>query len=827
MDLETQQQVNGFIHSRSMRTKRSEHSTGILESLKSSNESMLETNSQNQKNSSGLMPDGPVFDKMSLNDINTQNETEGTVGESSVGTLAQSVTENPFSLAETSVQSENIRPMSFENSRTLSERESKTYNHSKVDSDTQILTRNNSTLYQYSNGTGESPVVQVQYNTLNNTAENDTVKDTSSENITRNLNSQFLHNDSQTVVQKNGNDLSSERRTTSTLPSQSFENATTFPNPHDRLTLSTDPLPTSNHKPGVLHHALSNSNSNGSTLPSNTSTPTSPFYSTMSTTKSTTLLFYLNANLTEALKSVDWAANNTMYIVPSYSSEYNFKNQTEKLPDAETGHTLLPGKVHTALRIPQNSSLLGLSTISVTKNKAKTPENDPSFHSELSANSTSTSSQLLYLSQANISIEPFPRSLSVTIKPIESGNVPETITEPSNILSVQDSPQVSPVPVPTVDNTISLVTPASKLSSFISPMKVPESVVTYPVPFVSSAESITSSTIVSPVTSSTISSVVNPTEAATSDPIYKTVPLLESGTSSIISSTEPSVATANSSPFSSTVPEPVTSSTISNTVPSSETVTSSTISSVAPSVGTVLTSRISSTVPATLTSNTISNIVPSLETKTSSIISNPVSSVQTVSSSKVSSTVPTVKAVTSSTISKKVQLENTETSSTISNYVPSVKTAISITTSNYSPLVQTETSSTAFSTVQSADNQTSSTISNFGPSVKNIISNISSSAMPSAEPTTSSTISSTVPLAETVTASTISTVSFSTVPSVTYTLTTKDTRQINEFQVSTSGKNHPSHRNEEDRQKSFTSFSDNGNTTSLNITHEVITLACE
>jgi hypothetical protein len=818
-------QVNGFIHSKRVRTRRSEHSKGILEPFKRSYESVLESNIQNWENSFGSIPDGPVFDdKMSVHDISTQNKREVTVGEGSLGTLIQPDTENPFSLAKISVQSENISTMSFENSTTQPKRERKTHTQSTVESDIQILTKNTSSLHQYSNGTAESPVVQAQYKTLNNTAVNDIIKDTSSENITRNLNPQFLHNNSRIYVQKNSNDSSSVRRNASTLPSQSLENTIVFANMYGRPTLPTNSVLTSNHEAGVFYsHVLSNSNNNGSTLPSNTSVPTSPSYLTISTTKPTTPFLDLNENLTEYLKPVDQAVNNTMYTGPSNSSEYNLKHQTGKLSDREPIYTLIPEKLHTVPRVPKNISSFILPTVSETKNKAQTSENGPSLHSQLSVKSTTstTSPPLFYLSYANISIESFPRNLSVTSKSTESGNVPETITESSNTVSVQDFPQVSPVPDPTaINSSMSLVTPvlASKLSSFISPMKIPESVVTYPVPIVPSAETITSSAIVSPVpsveaaTSSTISRVVNSTETVISDLIYQSVPSLETVTSRIISSTGPSVGTADSSPVSSTAPETVPSSTISNTVPSLETITSNSITSTLPSVGTVTSSRISSTVPETVTSSTISNTVPSLETRTSSTISSPVSLVKTVSSNTVSSTVPSVKTVTSSTISNDVQLVDTETSSTISSHVPSVKTAISNTISNYIPSVKTKTSST---------------ISNFVPSVENIISNIFSSAVPSAEPITSSTISSPVPSVQTVTTSAISTPSFSKVPSINYSLATEDPKQINEFQVGISGKNQSSHRNKEDIEKSPTSLSDNRNTTSLNVTHEVITLTCE
>ncbi|XP_021929596.1 mucin-3A-like isoform X2 [Zootermopsis nevadensis] len=757
MDVAIHQEVNGFIHFKRVRTRRSEHSEGILELFKNTNKTMLESNIRNLENSSGPMPDSPVFDdKMSFNDITTQNEIEFTVGESSAGKLIQPDRENPFSLVKTSAKSEDKGPMSFENSRTQPNTEIKTHNRSEVESDIQILRRNISSLYQYSNGTDETPGVQAQYEMLNDTAVNDTVKDINSENITKNFNSQ-------TDIEKKSNKLISVKGTESTSTPQSSKNILIFANTHSRPALSTNSLPTPNHVTRVLYsNVTSSSNNNGSTLPSNTSTPALPSYITITTTQSTTPFLDLNQNLTEDMKFVDQAVNNTMYTVPSNSSEYNLKDQTRKFPDDETVYTIIPGKLHTALRFPQNVSSFTLSTLSKTKNKLKTSEDGPSFHSEFSVKLTTSTATppLFYLSDANISTESFPRNLSVTSKSTESANVRESTDQSSNTESLPNFPQVSHVLVPTVNNATSLGTPepASKLSSLISPMQIPESVITYPIHIVPSTETITSSATVSPVlsvkavTSSTIistvssvgnitsnktSGVVNSIETVILDPINKTVTLLETVMSTIASSTMPLVATPNS--VSSTVPETVTLGTISNTVP--EIVTLGTISS---------------TVPEIVTPSKIFSIVSSVGNTTSNKASRVVNSTQTVISEPINKTVSLLETVMSTIVS------NTEPLSANTNLISSTVT----------------------------------------------------------ETATPSTVYSIVPSIETVTTSTISTPYFSTVSSTNYALATKEPRKINQFQVGISGKNQSTHKTEEYIRTSLKNLSANRNSTSLNVTHE-------
>jgi hypothetical protein len=769
MNVEIKQEVNGFIHSRRVRTRRSEHSKGILEQFKTSNKS----NTQSWGNSSRSMRNGPVFDDtMLFNDISTQNETDSTTVEGFMDSLIQPERED-------TVHFENIGSIPFENSRTQPEREDRTQNQSKAENDTWLLTRNTLSLYQFPNYTSERPVVQTQHST----AGKDIVENTSSENITRNLNPRFLHNILQTDVKRNGNNLSSVRTIASALPSQSSENNITSGSLYDMLALSAKPLLTSNHEAGVFQDpVLKGSNNNGSTIPSNTTMPTLFSYFTISITNSGTPFPDLNGNLTADLKHIGQVVNNTMHTVPSNKSEYYSALHTGKLSDGEPSYTSVPGKLHTAPGVSPNLPSFKSSTVSELKNKFSTPENVTSFH----------------LSDANISIQSFPRNLPVTAKSIESENAPEYITESPTTMFVEDFPPVSTISVPTANanyNTVSLLRPlpAFKPSSSILSATIPESLVTYPASLVPSSETIASSasaravTPVEVVTSSTISRAVDSTESVLSDPIYKSVPFLEIKTSRAISSIESSVGTVTSSTLSRTVPETITSSTISNTIQSLETMESNTVSNSELSVGTVISSTISSTAPETVTSSTISSIVPS---------------VKTVTSSTLSSAVPSVKTVTSSTIY---------------HYVPSVKNTISNTIYNYVPSVKTVQSTIT------ADTVTSSTVSISVPSVENIVSNIISSTMPSAEVITSSTTSDTVPSVETLMTSTVST-DFSIVPSVSYTMETKDSRQINEVQVEISGKNLSSRRTEEVTEKSFSSLSENRNITSLNVTHEVILL---
>jgi hypothetical protein len=77
-----------------------------------------------------------------------------------------------------------------------------------------------------------------------------------------------------------------------------------------------------------------------------------------------------------------------------------------------------------------------------------------------------------------------------------------------------------------------------------------------------------------------------------------------------------------------------------------------------------------------------------------------------------------------------------------------------------------------------------------------------------------------LPSTETEISSTIATF-FSTVPSLSYQITTTDPIQGNKFQTNISGKNKSSDNIEEELDKSFTTVSDKSKTTSLNDTCEV------
>jgi len=198
-----------------------------------------------------------------------------------------------------------------------------------------------------------------------------------------------------------------------------------------------------------------------------------------------------------------------------------------------------------------------------------------------------------------------------------------------------------------------------------------------------------------------------------------------------------------------------------------------------------------------ITSNTISTTEPSPETINSSKISNTEQSTASVASSTDTTTLYPV-----TTFDSMPSLEGVS-ESTDSSTVPSVE---NISSRGISSTVQfVETTSIIPTSVQSSENAPLGSIS---------------ATLPSQATITSNTIFSDLPSTETEISSTISTF-FSTVPSLSYQITTRDTNQGNEFQTDISGENKSYDNIEEELNKSFTTVSDKSKTTSLNDTCEV------
>lgn len=757
-----------------MRSRRSKRSKELPEQVNRSDEKLLELHAQSWENSTRSMLDGPVFDgKISLNDTGIKNEKESTtaqpVREGSMGTLVQPEREVAISLGKNYIQSENVDPISLQTSSLESEREDQQQNHNKFRSDAEISRQNNSSLHQYSNGTAESLAAQLYYHILNDTALYFSLN-TSSENITRDLNAQYMHYISGTTVQGDGNDLSSVRAS-STL--QSLENITFFANPYSGGALSLNSLPTPKHQGEVLHDlAVNSSNTNGFNLPFSMSVSPLFSYLTHSIENSTTPFPDLRVKSTDDLKYDGEVANNIMHTIFPNSSEQYSKFHTRKLPETEPILTLIPQKLHTIPRVPQNNSFI-LTTVSETKNQANSSENGPSFHSESSVKSTTltVSPPLFWSAEANISTQSSPHNFSVTTNSTDSRTMSGNTTESSHTVFVDDFPQITLVSVPTGNySATALITPVppSITSTSISSMKISK-------PWVINA-----------------ASVVPQAETRTSSTISSTFPLVETVTSSNISSTLPSAKTSRKISSSVSSVKGVISKPISNTVPPLETVTSNTFSSNLQSVEAVSTNTISNILLSgeTVTSNTISKIVPSPEIVNSNTISNMVPSAETVLSNTISNSVSPVETATSSTISSRVSSAEIATSSTIFNTMASVETVTSNIISSSVPPIETITSGKIFSTVP--ETVSPSTIYNVVPSSETVTSHIVSSA----------------------------------VPSVNYIMPTEDPTQRYEFQAGNiSSENKPSQRSEEEIKKSLTSLSDN--TTSLTVTHEVNVLTCE
>jgi hypothetical protein len=197
-----------------------------------------------------------------------------------------------------------------------------------------------------------------------------------------------------------------------------------------------------------------------------------------------------------------------------------------------------------------------------------------------------------------------------------------------------------------------------------------------------------------------------------------------------------------------------------------------------------------------ITSNTISTTEPSPETINSRKISNTEQSTANVTSSKDKTTLYPVTTFDNTSLLEVVS------ESTVSSSVPSEENI---------------SSRGILSSVQSVE--TTSIISSSAQSPENATLGLISATVPSQATVTSNTIFSALPSTETVTSGTISTF-FSTVPSLSYQMPTRDTIQGNKLQTDISGKNKSSDSIEEELKKSFTTESDKSKTTTLNDTCE-------
>jgi hypothetical protein len=553
-----------------------------VQSFNSSNESSAGVNNQSWRYVTSIRKENGI----------SVTSTE----ESSVGNSTQSETGVTMSLEE----STNVVSVFFENSSIPPEKEYQQQTQNKTGNDKQSLAGNASSLHHYSNGTARRLGTQVQHHALNTTT---TDMKNSSEDVTRNLDTHYLHNISRSYVQ-DGNDLSSAETSTSSLPSQSVEHTTLSVTLDDTVTLSPHSLHTYNHDTEVLDDSLRNSsNTNDANLPSNMSLP--QFFSYLTSIDNSTTPFPdLNRNFAEDFNHDTHAADGTTYKVPSNSSEHFSNLHTTKFP-GQAIVTLIPKKLYKAT-IPPNISFISSATPE-TKNQANTSENTSPSHSESSAKSTTSAGypSLFYSASANTNIttESPPITLAVLNNSTESRIMIGTATVSSKAASA-DVPQTSPVPVPNVDYSImSFVTtvPSSIPSPSISTMKSFETWVPHITPVVPSVEAISSSKtsntaqLAATVTSSTVASTLN--QGTT----YKSMSSLKSVSESRISSTVHFVETTSISSSSVPSSETVSSGFISATVPSSATITSNTISSAIPSTATVTPSTIStffSTVPS-------------------------------------------------------------------------------------------------------------------------------------------------------------------------------------------------------------------------------------
>lgn len=781
MDVATCHEVHDVIYSKRVRTRRSGHSKEILEQVNRSNESVPGSNVHSQNHSTRPTIDGSVVNgEISLNDSSIQNG-KGTsmqsMEESSVGNLVQTVRRVTISSDENYVHPRKADAVSFENTNVQLEREDLHLNQNKSGNDTQILREVTSSLQQYPYNTTGKSTFQPLYNTLINTVVEPIMKNISSENMTTNLNTQYLQN-----ISRSGNNFSSVRTTAYNLSSQSSEITTLFAKSYDS---SQYLLSTSNHENESLHTpVMNNSNINDFNHPPTVSINPLDSYSMPSTNNLSTLFLELNTNLPEDHKQVGQEDKNITYTAHSNVSDQYSALHTRKLPERKPAVTLIPEEVHKVPSIIQTSSSFISSRVSEENIQTNTFENYTSFHSEPSMNpTTSITSSLLFYSSAGayINSEISPNTFSVTTTSTESEIASQTIIESHNVVSEEDFLQTTLAQVSIANcSTKSLVTPVphSISPSFDTPTKILETWDTNITPTVSSVENILSSAIFNTVE----------TRDVTRNKISSNAKPVESVISNFISNTAPSL-------------ENITSRTIFNTVPSVNDVTSDTISSNVESADNMSSGEVSSTVQSleTLTSSTVSSIMPSVENTISETLSNLVAVVNVTStaksSSSISSTIQSLETVTPNTVPNTVQLTDNVTSGAISNTVLSA-----------------ETSNTVSQNMQSAKPVTLNSLPSTVLSLTVVTSNTNSSPLLSVESVTSTT------------SSTFS----SSVPSMKYILPTKDAKQRDKFHVDiVSGKDEYSHRTEEETGKSFDSLSDNSNTTSLNVIHEVNTSICK
>jgi hypothetical protein len=754
MDVAICHEANGLMHSKRVRTRRNGHSKETLEEVSTSNESVSQLNVHSWEHSYRPAIDGSVVNgEISLNDTNIQDVKSTTMQsfeESSVSLLIHTEGGISVSLDKTYVQPTKSDPTSFENVNVQLEREEIT-----------------PSLQQYPHNTAVRPS-QPQYNTLNTIVAEPVMKNVTSENIKRSLNTQYLKNTSRSNVIRSDSNLSSVR-TAYNLSLQSSEITTPFTKSHDTLIFSPDPLSTSNHETEVSHTPeMNNSNTNDFNHPSTLSiNPVAPY----SRTKNLTTPFLeLNRNLSEVQNQVGQAANNITYTVHSNISDQYSEPQTKKLPEGESVH-----------EVPSvNQNILSFTSSRVSEKNIQANTLHTSFNSETSINSTTSisPSPIMYsLADEYINSKISSNDFSIT-NSTESEITPAANNESHNVVSEDESPQTTPVPVPTTNSsTVSLATPAphSISSSFSTSTRIME---TWNINAASTESSVRN------LSSSSIFTTVESTDVITNK-IFSNMKPAESAISNISFTTAPSLGT-------------VISGTILNNVVSVEDATSGTTSSYEISAENVSSRDISSTGRSVenLTSSTVLYIMPSTENAISNTLSSAVAVVNVTSTAKyssaISSTVQSLEAVTSNTIPNIVQSTDNVTSGTISNTVLSA-----------------EASNTIFQTVQSAK----TLLSNSTPLLLTVVmSNASSSPVPSVESVTKRA-SSTTP---------------SSVPSKDYILPTKDATQREKFQVDTvSGKEESFHTTEEETESSFNSLNDNSNTTSLKIAHEVNMLICK
>lgn len=596
--------TEGLTYIKRVGGRHSRHLIGTVQSFNRSHESSAEVNNQRWRYVTSTWEEKGI--------------SVPSAEDNSAGNFAQSETGVTIPLEK----STNLVSVLYENSSIQPEKhQQQTLNN--TGNDTQLLTENGSSLHQYSNGTARRYETQFQHHALNNMAID--TKNISYQDITRNLDTHNLLNIARWNVQE-GNDLSSIRTTTSSLPSQSLENTVSV-KLHDTVMLSSRSLHTSNHDVEVSDDSLRNSsNTNDANLTANLSVP--QFFSNLTSTENSTTPFPdLNRNVAEDFKLVTQATDSTTHKVPSNSSEHFLKRHTTEFPERQPIMLLMPENSYTTT-VPPDDSFLSSATPE-SQNQANIPENTSPSHSQLSAKSTTSAGypSLFYLASANsnITTESSPGTTPVLNYSTESRHMLGTAVQSSNA-GFADVPQTSPVPVPSVDYSIlSLVAtvPTSIPSISISPNKSLETWVTHTTPVASSVEAITSNTI------------------PTTEPSPETI------NSSKISNTEQTTASVTSSTDNITL-HPVT--TFDKMSPI-EGVSESTDSSTVPSVENISSRGISSTVQVVDTTNITSSSVQSPENVPLGLISDTVPSQATVNSNTIFSDLPSTETVMSSTIS--------------------------------------------------------------------------------------------------------------------------------------------------------------------------------